>query len=197
MSVPSRPPAAVPDIAAGHAGVRGRTRVSTLVMIATIALFFLSDARYQLVSLAWSDAVIILVLATVAGFWWTRRGLGTGDGAASRSQFANQFAESALILSFGLAGLLGLLNGILDGAPGSSFAGVVTRKSCHRLWCTFTVAGRPGPHVNPSIDIAAIDFVSPDATVGDSLDVQLKPGALGRPWIASYSVRILRGTAPQ
>ncbi len=133
----------------------------------------------------------------MAGFLWTRRGLGAGDGAASRSQFANQFAESALILSFGLAGLLGMLNGIFDGGPGSSFAGVVTRKSCHRLWCTFTVAGPLGPHVNPPIDVGALDFVSPDATVGDSRDVQLKPGALGRPWIASYSVRVLRGTAPR
>jgi hypothetical protein len=167
---------------------RGRVDLWSWLTIGAVVFWFLADHRYQVVSLSSVDAVGIAAAALIIAGIWTRRRALRQDAKPSFKDLGDWYAERSLPLIFALAGLAAALNGLPDARPAKQVVGTVTRVGCHKATCTLTIAAETPSSMPARFDLSEWVIGQPPAKEGDSIDVEIKPGALGRPSIASYTV---------
>jgi hypothetical protein len=161
-----------------------------VVMVVTPpALFVLISQRYQLVAIEDSDPLLVVAIAVaieiVAGR--VREATFAKSRNTPRRPLSQRVGEFFLWV-FVVADFLLFINGALDRGRPARLVGVLSSKACAR-GCSWVVIGRVGARREPTtltVDVANVDRQR--GQVGDSVLVQIKPGFLRHPWIASYAV---------
>jgi len=98
------------------------------------------------------------------------------------------YGSQALTAALLLAALVTLVNALPDRQPAREFPTLVRSGSCYRMSCELIVLGAPSLPV-ASTSITVRSFLRDQyALPGDSILVSIRPGFLGRAWIASWVV---------
>ncbi len=99
------------------------------------------------------------------------------------------YGSQALTAALLLAALVPLLNALPDRQPARQFPTLVKSGSCYRGGCEWIVSGAPSlPAASTSITVRSFLVRDQYATPGDSILVSIRPGFIGRAWIASWVV---------
>ncbi len=150
--------------------------------------------RFQFVESRSSDYVVLAVVAFGIPI------LGLARQAQKEQVTVPQFITRAparrmffggVVLTALLGGaLIRTINALLDPHSGQTFPTVITQASCGRA-ASLSLRGAPSlPTTNNAmtLNLFVVSTTCEDAHLGDTVLVRIKPGLLGRSWIAAYQV---------
>jgi hypothetical protein len=167
-------------------------RLTLLPLLVTGATWYYLSQRFEIVDGHSADLLVIgLLSAAVAAVWCIRRPHETEQQRALGQLASWRFVRVTLGTAFLFAALFPTLNALLDHHSAMPFSTVVADSRCHRGSCSWVLRGAPVlPVAGTSMTVDHYDgFRRP--TPGDSLMLQIKPGFLGRRWIAASELRVV------
>jgi hypothetical protein len=160
-----------------------------LVYLGPPLLFVLAVDRYQPVESGWRDLLAVMAVAIVVTVLVWRRSVFTKEAASVLPRISSDTIWSGagvtLWFGFGVAGVLLFLNGALDRGKATEHLGIITRQGCARH-CSWDIGlvEVPGKSITPIVSRSENER----AHVGDSVDIEIKPGFLGRAWLQSLAM---------
>jgi hypothetical protein len=156
------------------------------MMLALVFLAALVTKRLPLVQWRLTDELAVASFALIgSASWLTVRSKKMMQ--ESGLDVIKIFLFGALVLSSLSVAVLLAVNAVLDDGSPIGFVGVVARTSVFHGRTIWTVVGAP---VVPTTNDTLILPDRGQANEGDTIVVEVRPGFLGRPWIASVKTHV-------